>query len=126
MAPEQLRTREYGKPSDVWSFGITTWEIVTGRTPYDGKSLMDVGIQIRDKGKTPHIPSGCNPTLKILMKICWNFVPENRPSFKIIIKFLKDNAVTPKIENMIRKYSRKITVPDARVYSSAKLSLSKN
>lgn len=43
MAPESLYDDIFSVKSDIWSFGVLLWEIVTlGSTPYPGLSAGDV------------------------------------------------------------------------------------
>lgn len=43
MAPESLYDNVFSVKSDVWSFGVLMWEVVTlGSTPYPGLSAADV------------------------------------------------------------------------------------
>ena len=47
MAPESLFMNIFTHKSDVWSFGILCWEILTlGSTPYPGISAREVRITI--------------------------------------------------------------------------------
>ncbi len=40
MAPESLRSRVYSKQTDVWSFGVTAWEVFNkGAIPYGSDKL---------------------------------------------------------------------------------------
>ncbi len=34
MAPESLLERKYSPKSDVWSYGVTLWEVLTRQEPY--------------------------------------------------------------------------------------------
>merc|ERR1712087_776836 len=40
MAPEVLRGEEYSKASDVYSFGMVVWEMVSRKIPFDGYTAM--------------------------------------------------------------------------------------
>ncbi|ORU94781.1 MAG: hypothetical protein A6F71_09645 [Cycloclasticus sp. symbiont of Poecilosclerida sp. M] len=43
MAPESLRKKIYTHKSDVWSYGVTVWEVLTfGARPYQGKSAKEI------------------------------------------------------------------------------------
>jgi len=43
MAPESLRHKVYTHKSDVWSFGITVWEVLTfGARPYLGLNSKEI------------------------------------------------------------------------------------
>jgi serine/threonine protein kinase len=41
MSPEQVRGREVGKPSDLWSFGCVLYETLRGRSPFRRDTLAD-------------------------------------------------------------------------------------
>ena len=34
MPPEVIKTSTFSKASDVWSYGVLVWELLTGETPY--------------------------------------------------------------------------------------------
>jgi predicted Ser/Thr protein kinase len=88
MAPESIARRKYSKKSDVWTFGIVVWEIVAQREPHTETDIIDVAVQIRDKGLVPKIPENCPPLLRDVMLLCWKQQPEERPTFKEICHFL--------------------------------------
>jgi len=48
MAPEQVRREEMlGPPADIWAFGVVAFECLTGRLPFDGKTLLEVFTRIQ-------------------------------------------------------------------------------
>ena len=42
MSPEQLQNGEVGPASDLYSLGVTLYELLTGKLPYEGKSTYEV------------------------------------------------------------------------------------
>eukprot|EP01116_Phalansterium_solitarium_P019162 TRINITY_DN5270_c0_g2_i1.p1 TRINITY_DN5270_c0_g2~~TRINITY_DN5270_c0_g2_i1.p1 ORF type:complete len:650 (+),score=204.34 TRINITY_DN5270_c0_g2_i1:113-2062(+) len=88
MAPESIRNLVYSEASDVWSYGVLVWEIVTRKAPHAEMSLLELAVKIRDKGVTPGIPHDCPPYIQQLLSKCWQFEPENRPSFAEICDYL--------------------------------------
>ena len=71
MSPESLFDGVSSTKSDVWSYGVLLWEIVTcGERPYTGvatEALLDL---IKD-GYRMSIPLQCPQNLYQIMKSCW-------------------------------------------------------
>jgi serine/threonine protein kinase len=79
QAPESLQTSTYSPQSDVWSFAIVVYEIVSRSEPHFDEDPMSVGFRIRDEGLVPTIPDDCDAFLKELMLSCWHSDPSQRP-----------------------------------------------
>lgn len=81
LAPESLYAQVYTTQSDVWSFGIVLWEIVTlGAPPYPGvppERLYNLLIA----GYRMDRPEGCSDELYAVMQKCWKADPTDRPVF---------------------------------------------
>lgn len=82
LAFECIQHRIYTHKSDVWSFGVTVWELLTyGCKPYDNVPAQDVA-DLLHKGERLHQPSICTIEIYMIMIKCWMIDPESRPSFK--------------------------------------------
>nr|XP_009491678.1 PREDICTED: tyrosine-protein kinase FRK [Pelecanus crispus] len=83
-APEAIRYNKFSIKSDVWSFGILLFEIITyGKMPYAGMSGHQV-IQMLDKGYRLPQPEACPVPLYQLMLQCWSAEAGRRPAFKAL------------------------------------------
>ncbi|XP_026817639.1 tyrosine kinase receptor Cad96Ca [Rhopalosiphum maidis] len=88
MAPESLFDNLYSAKSDVWSFGVLMWEIVTlGSTPYPGVAAADVMKRIRD-GYRLDKPQHCRREVYNIMFYCWDKCPDDRPDFAELMGLL--------------------------------------
>ncbi|XP_037102165.1 protein-tyrosine kinase 6b [Syngnathus acus] len=80
-APEAIKQRKVSIKSDVWSFGVLLYEMVTyGGVPYPGLSGQEADKLVSEGYRMP-APPGCPPFLYEMMSKCWNSDPEQRPSF---------------------------------------------
>jgi len=63
MAPESLADHIYTSRSDVWSFGILLWELVTlGAVPYPGIIVQDL-FKLLKEGYRMDKPNNCSVEL---------------------------------------------------------------
>lgn len=46
MAPELVRHQKYSEKVDVWSLGIITYQLLSGKTPFDGKNIKKINNNI--------------------------------------------------------------------------------
>ncbi|XP_034952246.1 proto-oncogene tyrosine-protein kinase receptor Ret isoform X2 [Chelonus insularis] len=82
MAPESLADHVYTSKSDVWSFGVLLWELVTlGASPYPGVDVHNL-YNLLKTGYRMERPANCSIQLYKLMASCWHDEPAMRPSFK--------------------------------------------
>ncbi|XP_068441313.1 tyrosine-protein kinase receptor UFO [Clinocottus analis] len=82
IAIESLADRVYTTKSDVWSFGVTMWEIATrGQTPYPGVENSEIYDYLR-QGNRLKQPPDCLDNIYALMFSGWLLSPKDRPSFE--------------------------------------------
>lgn len=89
IAIESLADRIYTSKSDVWSYGVTMWEIATrGQTPYPGVENSEIYDYLR-QGNRLKQPPDCLDGLYQLMLSCWMLNPKDRPTFETLHSELK-------------------------------------
>ncbi|XP_023662197.1 tyrosine-protein kinase JAK1-like [Paramormyrops kingsleyae] len=99
-APECLLHCKFYRASDVWSFGVTMYELLTycepekspmqvflnmiGRT--QGQMTVTRLVKILEEGKRLPCPPNCPEKVYTLLTKCWKSAPEERIDFKGLIK----------------------------------------
>lgn len=89
MAPESLGLSFFTPASDIWSFGVFLYEMITfGSFPYQGLTNRQALECIISK-QILTIPSDVKPQLEKLIKACWNYESKFRPRATDIIALME-------------------------------------
>jgi len=90
-SPEMLETGQMSTRSDVYAFAIIMWELLTGKTPYFGRSpAQAILFAVVKDNLRPEIPSNTPMKYKELMCACWAPKLTERPTFEEIVAKLDD------------------------------------
>uniref|UniRef100_A0A3B3ZQY0 Tyrosine-protein kinase n=1 Tax=Periophthalmus magnuspinnatus TaxID=409849 RepID=A0A3B3ZQY0_9GOBI len=89
-APECINFFKFSSKSDVWSFGVLMWEAFSlGQKPYKGMRGNDV-MQMIESGGRMEAPANCPPEMYDLMRTCWTYKVEERPTFAVVEPRLRE------------------------------------
>ncbi|XP_061552238.1 tyrosine-protein kinase receptor TYRO3 isoform X2 [Phycodurus eques] len=90
IALESLADNVYTTQSDVWSFGVTMWEVMTrGQTPYPGVENSEI-YEYLIRGERLKKPAECRRDIYDVMHSCWSPVPKCRPTFQHLAVLLEE------------------------------------
>lgn len=98
-APEILRgvqkhnvkQQSFTQKADIYSFGMTCFEVVTGKIPLEDIPLTAYGVVI--DGERPYLPDHIHPVIKKIVTRCWRDNPSERPSFADIVDVFRESGI---------------------------------
>jgi len=89
MAPEMAQVRPYGLSSDVYSFAILMWEMLTLKAAYESYTREKHYKEIVVEGKRPKVPKSCPFVIKDLLERSWHKQPSERPTFGAVCELIR-------------------------------------
>ena len=111
MPPEALMDAKFSTQSDIWSFGVVVWEIMTfgkvpicfslifhifnfffisGKAPYREKDNNQVKDIVCHEREHLTLPAVCPTKLSKNITQCWAYNAKDRPSFKSLKKVIEE------------------------------------
>ncbi|MFI0434630.1 MAG: Sel1-like repeat-containing protein kinase family protein [Parachlamydiaceae bacterium] len=88
QAPESWLNREaLTRASDIYSFGMLIWSLVTGRSPFENVSVVQV-MQKVQRGEREVMSRDIPPSCRELITACWSTHPLNRPTASQVAQVL--------------------------------------
>ncbi|CAB1418444.1 unnamed protein product [Pleuronectes platessa] len=110
-APEAIQYRKFTSASDVWSYGIVMWEVMSyGERPYWDMTNQDVINAIEQDYRLPP-PMDCPSALHQLMLDCWQKERNNRPKFSQIVNNLDKMIRNPNTLKAMTPLSSGVHLP---------------
>ena len=91
MSPEQTRGKDLSSSTDVFSFGVLIYLMITGQLPFQGDSNSDIIVSILEREPLTFSDHGITivESLEKLVFRCLNKVAKERPTFEEIADTLK-------------------------------------
>lgn len=90
MAVESLEHKKFSTASDIWSFGVLLWELLTlCQQPYADIDPFEISAYLQD-GFRLNQPINCPDELFTVMACCWALAPNERPTFSQLSVFLNE------------------------------------
>jgi serine/threonine-protein kinase len=95
LSPEQARGEEAGPQADLYSLGVVTYQLLSGRLPYEANSLAELALKQQRESPiplqriNPHVPLALSEAVAVTISV----VPEERPrSASELAELISDGA----------------------------------
>lgn len=90
MAVESLEHKKFSTASDIWSFGVLLWELLTlCQQPYADIDPFEMSAYLQDGFRLTQ-PVNCPDELFTVMACCWALAPNERPTFSQLCVFMNE------------------------------------
>lgn len=104
-APESISCGVFSHASDVWSYGVTLWEMYSyGQQPYGDMSGAEV-TELVAQGSRLSQPSRCPDDVYALMIRCWVTEADQRPSFSDLVEHFGLNPEYDNVKELLQTSS---------------------
>jgi len=79
MSPEQARGKTVDKRADIWSFGVVLYEMLTGRSTFEGETVSDtLAAILKSDPDWSKLPANTPPYIRRLLRRCLERDPNQR------------------------------------------------
>ena len=90
MAPEMINNAsQYSEAVDVYSLGVTMWEIWTGLEPFSNCNQFQIYKLVGEEGKRPTLPPETNAVYKTAVNMAWDQDPNKRAGAQELLHMLR-------------------------------------
>lgn len=104
MSPEMLKiddvTTEVLLPSDIFSFGVVVYNLLTDKMPYSDE-IDDLNVNSLSKflndGKRIKLPDSIPSWFRALIQLCWKQNPDERPTIDDIVNLFDAGIALPSV-----------------------------
>ena len=103
MAPEQAKGRSLDARTDIWAFGCVLFEMLVGRAPFAGESVVDtLSTVIQRDPDWSALPEQTPTALRRLLRRCLEKNPKHRLAAIADVRFDLDEAARPPAADDVR------------------------
>ena len=104
MSPEVIRHENYSLMTDVYSYAILVWQLVTHEIPFQPMSQLEAAGKVAIEDARPPLPPDTPELIKALIERCWSKYPDDRLPFSQIAIELKEihKALSDKEKDWLR------------------------
>ncbi len=112
MSPEQIQHLPVDRRSDIFSFGILLYEMLTGRVPFSGQKAIDIAYEIIGANPLPinELVNGTASQFQFLINRCLEKDPATR--YQDVDDLLKDLRQLHRRIEVLRNQSGEVLLPE--------------
>lgn len=105
-----MKCEHYGTPADVYSYAIMLWETASLRKPFSKiRSVESAKRLVLRRAVRPPLPCIIDDAVQEIVKMSWHPDPNLRPSFSLIVHYLKKVLADKDSQGMDHTFCRRNT-----------------